>query len=213
MSLSERIREMTAEAARQIPANVLEIMQKATEKLKASGIENKALKEGDTAPDFKLPDHKGGEVSLSELLEKGPVVISFYRGEWCPYCNLEIKALQDALPEIEDLGASLVAISPQTPPHSQTMAEKHALAFDVLSDVGNRVARQFGLVFTLAEELRPIYAQFGIDLPAHNGEDTFELPIPATYVIGTDGVIVKAFVDANYTARLEPDEILNVLKG
>lgn len=213
MSLSERIQQMSAEAVKRIPADVLATMQKATAKLKVSGIENKALKEGDRAPDFSLPNHKGGEVSIGALLEKGPVVISFYRGEWCPYCNLEIKALQDALPEIVDLGASLVAISPQTPPHSQATAEKNALSFDVLSDHGNRVARQFGLVFTLAEELRPIYEQFGLDLPAYNGEDSFELPIPATYVIGAEGVILKAFVDANYTARLEPDEILKVLRG
>jgi len=120
--------------------------------------------------------------------------------------------LQLTLPEIKALGAQLVTVAPELPDKSLSTAEKHALAFEVLSDVGNKVARDFGLVFSLAEELRPIYASFGIDIPAYNGDDTFELPMPATYVIGTDGTILHALVDADYTSRLEPAEIVEILK-
>lgn len=120
--------------------------------------------------------------------------------------------MQLALPEIEALGGHLVAVAPELPDKSLSTAAKNALAFEVLSDLGNKVARNFGLVFSLAEELRPIYASFGIDIPAYNGDDTFELPMPATYVIGTDGTIVHAFVNADYTRRLEPAEIVEILK-
>ncbi|MFQ5534251.1 MAG: peroxiredoxin-like family protein [Sphingomonadales bacterium] len=213
MSLTEQIQQFSAQMAAQIPPEKLAIILGVTEKLKASGIENKCLAEGDTVPDFELPSHKGGTVSSKNLLAKGPVVISFYRGEWCPYCNLELKAFQDRLPELEDLGATLVAVSPQTPDHSLSAAEKNQVSFDVLSDHGNEMARKFGLVFTLAEELRPIYEGFGIDLPAFNGTETFELPIPATYVVGADGKIIKAFVDANYVLRLDPDDVIAALKA
>ena len=213
MSLKDKIAELSAQAREKIPPQVMEVMMKATEKLKKSDIEAGALKKGDKAPDFTLPDHKGGTTSLAALLASGPVVISFYHGTWCPYCNLELKALQERLPEITDLGASMIAISPQTPDNSMTIAEKQALEFDVLSDLGNRVAREFGLVFRLDESLRPIYQKFGIDLAGFNADDSFELPIPATYVIGGDGVIIDAFVDANYVARMEPDDIIAALRA
>ncbi len=121
--------------------------------------------------------------------------------------------MQLTLPDIEALSAQLVTVSPNLPDKSLSTAQKQELTFEVLSDLGNKVARQFGLVFTLTEELRPIYASFGIDIPAYNGDDTFELPFPATYVIDTDGTITYAFVDADYTKRLEPAEIVEVLKG
>jgi peroxiredoxin len=121
--------------------------------------------------------------------------------------------LQLTLPDIEALSAQLVTVSPNLPDKSLSTAQKQELTFEVLSDLGNKVARQFGLVFTLTEELRPIYASFGIDIPAYNEDDTFELPFPATYVIDTDGTITYAFVDADYTKRLEPAEIVEVLKG
>jgi len=120
--------------------------------------------------------------------------------------------LQLELPRLEALGASLVAVSPQTPDNSLSTAERMKLTFEVLSDAGNRVARQFGIVFTLPEELRPIYAGFGIDIPITNGDDTFELPIPATYVIDRDRKIRMAFVDADYTHRVDPEIVLSALK-
>ena len=213
MSLQEQISEMQQQMLPNFPAEVLAAMQNATEELIGSEIADKSLKVGDRIPDFALPNAMGNAVCVNDLLDNGPVVLNFYRGGWCPYCNLELHALQQALPEIESQGARLVAISPETPDHALTTAESHDLGFEVLSDAGNQVARKFGLVFTLAEELRPIYAGFGIDIPAYNGDETFELPMPATYVVSGDGIICYAFVNADYTKRAEPDEVVRALQS
>jgi peroxiredoxin len=170
------------------------------------------LKAGDPAPDFRLPDVRGCQVRLRDLLAKGPVVVSFYRGGWCPYCNLELRALQNALPEIKQLGAQLVAISPQTPDESLSTAEKNELEFAVLSDIGSATAKAYGIAFDLTEELRPIYSRLGHALPDKNGDDSWILPIPATYVIDKDGIVALAFVDVDYRNRLEPAEIVATLK-
>lgn len=211
MSLSDQLKKLTEEASQKMPAETFVTLLRATVKLKHTGIEAKALQVGDQAPAFVLPNHLGHPVSSAELLSRGPLVLSFYRGEWCPYCNLEINALQSRLPEMKKLGASLLAVSPETPEHSLSMHEKHALSFDVLSDQGNQCARKFGLVFTLPEELHPIYEQFGIDLRANNGDSSLQLPMPATYVIDSSGKIVKSHVDVNYATRLEPDDIIDAL--
>jgi peroxiredoxin len=178
----------------------------------ASGSAAGALKEGQQAPDFALPNATGQTVQLATLLEQGPVIVTFYRGDWCPYCNLALRAYQAALPEITALGATLVAISPQTPDNSLTTAEKKGLSFPVLSDVGNRVARHYGLVFALSEAVRPVYAAIGSDLPTYNGDTSWELPVPGTFVIAPDGRVRLAFVDPDYTRRLEPSEILAALR-
>ena len=212
MSLSEQLSKMREQSASRIPSDVLATVRQAVQDLSASGIAQRSVAEGAQAPAFSLPNAKGETVALADLLAKGPVVVSFYRGGWCPYCNLELKALQERLPEIADLGASLVVISPETPDNSLTTAEKNALEFEVLSDAGNAVARGFGLVFKLAEELKPIYERIGIDIVKQNGDDSYELPIPATYVIDRDGTVRKAFVDPDYTQRLDPDEIIDSLR-
>ncbi|WP_017323967.1 peroxiredoxin-like family protein [Synechococcus sp. PCC 7336] len=213
MSLTEQLSAQAAQYRAQLPDEVLEKMARTTADLAVSGIVDRSLKAGDRASNFTLPNAVGKDVQLSELLADGPVVLSFYRGQWCPYCNLELRALQEALPDITAAGANLVAISPQTPDRSLSTVEKNELTFEVLSDVGNRVARQYGLVFTLPEELRPIYASFGIDVPAHNGDETFELPLAATYVIAPNGIIAHAFINADYKQRLEPANIIAVLKA
>ena len=213
MSLTQELANYLAQSQANRPPEVKEVMGKATEDLVRSGIADQSLNTGDTAPNFSLPNATGQTVTLGNLLSSGPVVISFYRGQWCPYCNLELRALQAVLPDIQSLGAQLVAISPQTPDNSLSTTEKNELTFEVLSDVGNQVARQFGLVFSLPEELRPIYQGFGIDLPAHNGDETFELPIPATYVIKSDGAIAHAFMDPDYTKRMDPADILAALRS
>ncbi|MEM8641701.1 MAG: peroxiredoxin-like family protein [Cyanobacteria bacterium P01_G01_bin.54] len=212
MTLSQALTDFQNEFRKTAPDAVKTTMGQATQDLINSGIVDRTLKVGDTIPPVRLPNATGQTVEIQDLLQSGPVVISFYRGGWCPYCNLELKALQAKLPEIKALGATLVTISPETPDASLSTQEKNALEFEVLSDLGNRVARSFGLVFTLPESLRPLYNQFGIDIPAHNGDDTFELPIPATYVIKTDGTIALAFAEADYTQRLEPAEIVAALQ-
>jgi peroxiredoxin len=196
-----------------VPPEIREAMTRADLELAASGITQHAIKAGNRAPDFRLPDARGGHVQLRDLLAKGPVVLSFYRGGWCPYCNLELHALQQALPEIEQLGAQLVAISPQTPDESLSTAEKNELAFAVLSDAGSATAKAYGIAFDLAEELRPIYTRFNHALPDKNGDESWVLPIPATYVVDTTGVIVLAFVDVDYRNRLEPAEIVAALES
>jgi peroxiredoxin len=172
-----------------------------------------ALREGDKAIDFNLPNAKGGETQLFALLEKGPVVLSFYRGGWCPYCNLEFKGLSDILPQIQELGASLVGVSPELPDNSMDTVEKHQLQFEIMSDVGNKVARRYGIVMQVPAIMQPLYLQWGLDVPKVNGNDSWELPIPATYVINSDSHITLAYANINYTERLEPTEIIKALKS
>lgn len=213
MSLTEKLAAMRAGAKERIPPETFQTMRAATQGLKDSGIEDRSLKAGSRAPAFALPNAHGETVSSTDVLKNGAMVVSFYRGGWCPYCNTELRALQETLPEITDLGAALVAISPETPDNALSTAEKNALTFEVLSDHGNRVAREFGLVFTLPDALRPIYEKFGNDLAAVNGDDSFELPVPATFVIDGQGVIRHAFVDADYTQRLDPVEVVAALRA
>ena len=212
MGLTQDLADLAAQTATQMPDDVKAQMTAAAEALANSGILAQSLNVGDKIPDVTLPDATNQWVSLPTLLKTGPLVISFYRGGWCPYCNLELRALQQALPEIQAQGATLVAISPETPDNSLSTTEKHDLAFPVLSDEKNRVANAFGLVFTVPEALRPIYDSFGIDIPAYNGDDSFELPLPATYVVATDGTIVHAFVNTNYQQRQDPEGIVAALK-
>ncbi|UPK69931.1 peroxiredoxin-like family protein [Chitinophaga filiformis] len=171
-----------------------------------------ALKVGDTAPDFELNNASNKQVKLSALLQQGPVILSWYRGGWCPYCNIQLRYLQSYLSHFKAAGAALVALSPELPDKSLSTTEKNNLAFEVLTDYNNEVARQFRIAFTLNEELIEIYDDFH-KLENYNGVSTNELPVPATYVVGTDGVIKYAFVDTDYRKRAEPAEILDVLKS
>ena len=188
-------------------------MDKAQQALKDSGIAERALAAGNDAVDFTLPNARGEQVSSEALRQQGPIVVSFYRGGWCPYCGLELKALQSVNAEIEALGARLVAISPQVPDESLSTAEKNRLEFEVLSDVDSKVADQYGLTFSLDEDLRPVYKNWGADVAVVNDDPDCKLPLPATYVISQDGKIVHSFVEEDYTERLEPDEILDSLRN
>ncbi len=196
----------------EVPEEVAGSLQKATRQIAESGVAEQCLQAGMLAPDFTLPDQHGQPVSLSALLVAGPVVVSFYRGGWCPFCGLELDSLQAYLADIRRLGAQLLAISPQTAAQTRATAETHQLAFPVLSDTGNKVARQFGLVYALPQMLRPIYLSFGIDLPLHNDDRSYDLPVPATYVIDSSGIIRLAFANADYSKRLEPGRILDSLR-
>ena len=212
MLLKDEIKKMQEEMLPQIPEDALKLIFGKTEELIKSGIAEHALNEGDEIPQINLPNAVGKTIDVNSMLKEGPVVIIFYRGAWCPYCNLELKALQQTLPEIKSLDARLIAISPNTPDNSISSIEKHGLEFEVLTDAGNKIAKEFRLVFNLAEELRPIYQQFNFDIPKYNGNDSWELPIPATYIVNTDGRIVHSFVNADYTQRMEPTEIISKLK-
>ena len=213
MSLEAELDAFRSEFMAQVSPEIRDAMVRADMELVASGITQRALKAGDRTPDFNLTDARGGHVRLKDLLAAGPVVLSFYRGGWCPYCNLELRALQQVLPKITQLGAKLVAVSPQTPNESLSTAEKNALAFPVLSDIGSTTAKSFGIAYDLAEELPPIFTRFGYALPDKNGDESWVLPIPATYVIDTDSTIALAFVDVDYSNRLDPAEILTALRS
>jgi peroxiredoxin len=213
MSLEKTIKDFQDKLIPTIAEDTLNTLMSELGGLIASGIAEKAINKENTFPAFTLPNANNELRSLSHFLSQGPLVISFYRGAWCPYCNLEINALQKQLPEILDAGGQLVAISPQLPDKSVDQISNSKLTFEVLSDVGNNLARQCGLVFTLPEALRPIYESWEIDIPDHNGDHSFELPIPATYIIDTNGKVRYAFADMDYTRRLEPNIIIEQLKS
>jgi peroxiredoxin len=183
------------------------------DRVRSSGALDHALKVNDSAPDFSLPDAFGHEISLKTLLAKGPVVISFYRGEWCPFCNLELRALQEVLPKMQELGATLLAISPEKPEGGVAATENNKLTFPVLSDFNNEVARQFGIVFQIGDELQDLSKNvFKNDLALRNGENSYELPVPATFVIDADRIVRFAHVEVDYmTGRAEPEEVVAAL--
>ncbi|WP_299112420.1 peroxiredoxin-like family protein [uncultured Winogradskyella sp.] len=173
-----------------------------------------ALKIGDKAIGFELPNPKGEVISLANLLEKGPVVVTFYRGSWCPYCNLQLRALQAKLSEINALGATLVTISPEVPDDSLTENEISKMEFTVLSDQDAKVARQYGVAWEVPEFLMEhMRVDRGLDLKAINNGNANVLPIPATFILDTDGIIKWNYVNVDYRTRSEPDEIVDVLKS
>jgi peroxiredoxin len=194
------------------PPEIHPIMERATAELVASGQAERALKAGDAAPEFILNDPDGKPVSSTELLKRGALVISFYRGVWCPYCNLELKALEEALPSFKAEGANLVAISPQNAVNSRKSVRTNKLSFPILSDTHNDVAAAFGIRFALPDYLVELYKNLKNDLPAFNGDTSWTLPMPARYVIGQDGTILYAEVNPDYTHRPEPQDMLPVLR-
>jgi peroxiredoxin len=212
MSLKDQLSQLRAAAHERLPADRKATMQRHIEELRAGAISRTMLKVGNRAPDIELENAKGEFIDVSALLKSGPVIVTFYRGGWCPYCNLELKAFQEMLPEIRAMGVSLVAISPEKRDETLSTAEKNALAFEVLSDVGQKVGRAFGLVYEFSAELKSVYRSFGLDIPARNGAaDEWALPVPATYVIDRDGTIIFAYADVDYRDRAEPRDVLAFL--
>lgn len=210
--LSLQIAEFNEQMRRHIPKIVRDTMRQATEDLKRTGIEDGVLQDGEVAPHFSLRNGFGEERALTSFLDKGPVVLNFCRGGWCPYCSMEFEALRKSLPDIRELGAQLVTVMPEYLQRSPFFGGEREKSFEVLHDKGNLVAESYGLSFVLNEKMRPLYSQFGIDLPTRNGDNTFRLPIPATYVIESNGVVAFHFADADYTHRLEPDDLLFMLE-
>ncbi len=195
-----------------VSPSVIETMHRATAELIASGAAQKALKAGDPAPAFTLNDHEGHPVSSAELLRQGPLVVTFYRGVWCPYCNMELQALQAAQPDIRAAGAHLMAISPQLAANSRKSVRQNALTFPILSDPHNDMAAQFGLRFKLQDDLIELYKSLKNDLSAFNGDPSWTLPMPARYVITPDRTIVYAEVNPDHTHRPDPVEMLPVIR-
>jgi peroxiredoxin len=195
------------------PTEIHAVMERATAELVASKQAERALKSGDRVPEFELSDANREMVSSARLLEVGPLVITFYRGVWCPYCNMELLALEAVLPEIKAAGASLVAISPQNQVNSRKSLRDNGLSFPILSDTENSVAAAFGLRFALPEYLVDLYKSLNNELPRFNGDDSWTLPMPGRYVVAQDGTIVYSDVNPDYTQRPEPLELLPVLRS
>ena len=209
--LQRKLRSIRQQAEAGLPTGLREANERLVADLKARGIEAQAIRAGMAAPDFALPDTLGRTVSLAEALARGPVVLSFYRGRWCPYCCAELRALQFVLPQLKALGASLIAVSPELPDNSLSPLEKMVLDYSIVSDLGLAVARAYGLVFRLPEDMRGALLDAGLNLAKRNGDEGWELPIPATYVLAPSGLVRLAFVDADFTQRFEPQEIVTLL--
>ncbi|RZK30527.1 MAG: AhpC/TSA family protein [Hymenobacter sp.] len=195
-----------------LPPAASQIIDGGIAQVEAAGLTQQVLAAGQLAPSFTLPDAAGQPQTLAALLAQGPVVLAFYRGNWCPYCNVQLRAYQQALPELALRGATLVAVSPQTPELSSLTASEKELAFPVLSDVGNVVARQYGLAYGVGPEVAGTLRNVGIDLAAFNGTHDDELPLTATFVINTDGVIGWRWVEANFKHRADPAAIIQALE-
>lgn len=194
-----------------LPPEQAELLKRLVTEVSLSGIAQRVPKAGDQAPDFTLPNAVGLPITLSTALRNGPVIVTFYRGIWCPYCSLQLQAYQKILPQVLQMGASLMAISPQKPDKSQATLLKNFLQYEVLSDIGNVVGRQYGLVYQMPEWVRDLYRSFDVNLPDFNGDESWELPLPGTFVLHGDRRIALSFADPDPRNRLEPQAILEAL--
>jgi peroxiredoxin len=211
MPLQQQLDQLTAKLRAMVPAERLVTVDRFAEELVQSGQAERALKAGDHMPGFELPDGDGMLWRSEDLLRSGPLVIVFYRGRWCAYCNAQLSALQEIHQKIAEAGASLIAVSPQTQKHSYMTRDMHKLRFPVLNDQGNLVARKFGLVYRLSPEMQAMYESIMTKLPGYNGDQSWELPLAATYVVQSDGRISWAQIDADWRHRPEPEGILENL--
>lgn len=187
------------------PAAITEPILKAKSDHVASFDPKQAIQPGSKLPPFTLTDATGNTVSSASLLAKGPLLINFYRGEWCPFCSIALRGYQQRLPEFQSKGVTLVAISPELPNTSLSTVEKNELKFPVLSDVGNNYARELGILNQQPDAMRPVFKNIGHDLKARNGDDSFAVPVPTTLLVDKAGIVRNVHVDADYTRRLEPD--------
>ena len=199
--------------AKYVPAETQAVHARAVAELKGKHLAQNVLFIGAKVRPFQLQDHNGKDVFSADLLAKGRLVICFIRGRWCPFCVGQMEAMKVIVPEIELAGASLVAISPQTVKQSFFMHDQHKLRFPLLSDAGNVVARRFGLTYRVPEYQEAVYRRAFVNLPLVNGNESWELPIPATYIVERDGTVMYAAADEDYTERAEPGEIVESLRG
>jgi peroxiredoxin len=205
MNLQDELNAVRQAVRQKTAPHIVPTIEATTQRLRESGLAKRALQPGQAITDFELPDAAGKLVNSADLRRSGPLLILFYRGAWSPFCNLTVQAYQERLQAFLNRGATLVAISPQTPDNSLTLKQKHDLKFPLLSDSGNTVARQFGIVFQLDPALKPVQEQFGVDIAAYNGDDRFELPVLATFLVSKEGKVVQSYVEVDYMKRLAPE--------
>jgi peroxiredoxin len=210
-SLQEIFTERKELIAKYVPCETQQLYARVVADLRASGITERVLPVGAKAPAFELRDHNGNLVSSPALLRQGRLVLTFFRGRWCPFCVGQLEAMNRILPQIQQASASLAAMSPQTVQQSCFMADQHKLRFPLLSDPGNQVARDFGLVYRVPDEQQAVYRRSFINLPFVNGDQSWELPIPATFILGRDATVLHVWANPDYTERPEPEEVLRKL--
>ncbi|WP_134683893.1 peroxiredoxin-like family protein [Brevibacillus migulae] len=212
MSLKEQLEQAKASFMERVPAEAQETVFRHIKEQLQSGM-TFGLKPGDQAPNFTLANPLGEQVTLFDELSKGPVVLTFYRGSWCPYCNIQLRAYQQILADIQKYGGQLIALSPQSPDNSLTQKEKESLTFQVLSDPDGFVAERYNLLFALPDYLQHTFTHFfGFDLTVFHQTNRWVLPVPATYLIDKDGIVRSSYVDPDFMNRMEPQEIVNQLK-
>jgi peroxiredoxin len=199
--------------AKYVPPETQAIHARAVAQLKEKHFAANILPVGAKAPRFDLPDHDGRIVRSSDLVAKGKLVLCFIRGRWCPFCVGQMEAMNLVLPQIEQAGATLVAVSPQTVKQAFFMHDQHKLRFPLLSDADNQVARKFGLTYRVPDAQEAVYRKAFVNLPFTNGDDSWELPIPATYIVDREGTIGYASANEDYTQRPEPDDLVRALRG
>jgi peroxiredoxin len=199
--------------AKYVPPETQAIHARAVAQLKEKHFAANILPVGAKAPRFDLPDHDGRIVRSSDLLAKGTLVLCFIRGRWCPFCVGQMEAMNLVLPQIEQAGATLVAVSPQTVKQAFFMHDQHKLRFPLLSDADNQVARKFGLTYRVPDAQEAVYRKAFVNLPFTNGDDSWELPIPASYIVDREGTIRYASANEDYTERPEPDDLVRALRG
>jgi peroxiredoxin len=212
-SLREIYAERKELIEKYVPKDTRDIHARAVAELKSGGLAARALAAGSKAPVFELKDHNGKLISSIELLNKGQLVICFIRGRWCPFCVGQVEAMNLIAPQFQQAGASLIVISPQTVQQSYFMHDQHKLGFPLLSDAGNAVARQFGIVYQVPDYQQAVYKRVFVNLPHANGDDSWELPIPATFILDRDGTVLFASANEDYTERPEPEDILQKLSA
>lgn len=210
-TLAKQIEHLNQELSSQLPQEILDAFGKSIEDLKGRRMNDNGIQIGDQMPAFSLPNALGKRINSDEVLKNGKMVLAFYRGSWCPYCNLELKFLQDNLSRIKDKGTTLIAISPQIPDHSLSMAEKNNLEFEVLTDADNNFAKKLGIAFQLQDFILPYYKELGINLSDFNKNNDNTLPIPAVFVMNENGVVTYKFLDVNYMNRMNVEELLQAL--
>ena len=214
MTFQERLASLKQRIEGSLPQEALDIMHAATAELAASGIQGKVLGAGDTMPAFTLPDENERPVNSSDRLAEGPLVITFYRGVWCPYCNADLANLKHVVPTVQEAGGTMIAVSPEQAEHSRTIIQRQKLPFPILTDFENNVAAAFGLRFAVPETLKLLYRDtFHIDLEQYSGDPGWTLPMPARFLVDRDGVIRYAESSPDYTQRPDPDDLVEVLKA
>lgn len=210
-TLAKQVEQLNQELSSQLPQEVINAFGKSVDDLKTKNMEDRCIRPGEKMPEFILPNATGKMIDSNDILKKGKMILAFYRGSWCPYCNLALKFLQDNLSRIKDKNAVLIAVSPQTPDYSLSMAEKNKFGFEVLSDQNNDFAKKLGIVFQLQDFVLPYYRNLGINLSEFNNNDENLLPVPAVFVVDQDRRVIFKYLDVNYMNRVDVEELIQAL--